>query len=240
MGSQSRVANHRHALLASLSTAGMALVAGSEAEAGIILTTVNQDVGWINGVQTADFVATLPGYYGLNVIDIHASGGYYRSVNFARNRGSVYFKANGGSHGLGAVAVIADDGQKWNQIAGGSAPVALIAGRIQSGTASGLSSFSKKFFAFKFNKGTTSSTIYNFGWIKASLTNKSYSNLFLHIDSYAYDDSGAQIAMGDTGVPEPSSAIQLFALAAMTLGAAGVRRWKAAKAARSGRAGEVA
>ena len=36
MSSQSRGANHRHALLASLSTAGMALVAGSDADAGIV------------------------------------------------------------------------------------------------------------------------------------------------------------------------------------------------------------
>ena len=137
--------------------------------------------------------------------------------------------------------MIADKGQKWGQMAGLFSFPCDIATNTSGGHPSGIPPFTEKFFAFKFNNGTTSSYRYRYGWLKASLTNRSFSNLFLHIDSYAYDDSGAQIAMGDTGVPEPSSAIQLLALAAMTSGAAGVRRWKAAKAAKAGRAGgEVA
>ncbi len=238
MSSQSRGANHRHALLASLSTAGMALVAGSDADAGIVLTTVNQDVGWVNGVQSADFIGALPGFYGLNAIKIHASNGpSYRSLLF-NNPGSVYLKAHGGTtFGHGRFAVIADKGQKWDQIGGFSTFRAHIATNTSGGHPSGIPPFTEKFFAFKFNIGTTNSYRYRYGWLEASLTNRSFSNLFLHIDSYAYDDTGAQIAMGDTGVPEPSSAIQLLALAAMTSGAAGVRRWKAAKAAKAGRAG---
>ena len=120
MSSQSRGANHRHALLASLSTAGMALVAGSDADAGIVLTTVNQDVGWVNGVQTADFNGALPGYYGLNAIKIHASNGSsYRSLRFIGG-GSVYAKASGGTspYGHGRFVVVADKGRKWDQIGG--------------------------------------------------------------------------------------------------------------------------
>jgi hypothetical protein len=239
MSSQSRGANHRRALLASLSTAGMALVGGSEAEAGIVLTTVNQDVGWVNGVQSADFIGALPGFYGLNAIKIHASNGSsYRSLLF-NNPGSVYIKAHGGTaSGHGRFAVIAEKGQKWSGIGINSSNFrAQIATNTSGGNPSGIPPFTEKFFAFKFNIGTTNSYRYRYGWLEASLTNRSFSNLFLHIDSYAYDDTGAQIAMGDAGVPEPSSAIQLLALAAMTSGAAGVRRWKAVKA---GRGGEVA
>ena len=118
MSSQSRGANHRHALLASLSTAGMALVAGSDADAGIVLTTVNQDVGWVNGVQSADFIGALPGFYGLNSINIRAlNGSSSRSLAF-KNLGSVYVKANGGTfpYGHGRFAVIANQGQTWDQI----------------------------------------------------------------------------------------------------------------------------
>ena len=219
MNSKSRRVDHRQALLASLSSAGIALVAGSDAQAGIIVSTVDQDVGWVKGVQTADFIGNLPGFYGRNSINIRASNGSSsRSLRF-KNIGSVYVKANGGTspYGHGAIAVIAEKGQKWDQIGPGFEDSrAHIAYNSTGGHASGLSPFTNKFFAFKFNDGTSSSYQFRYGWIKASLTNQSFSNLFLHIDSYAYDDSGAQIAMGATGVPEPASAIQLAALAALT------------------------
>jgi hypothetical protein len=48
---------------------------------------------------------------------------------------------------------------------------------------------------------------------------------------YAYDASGAQIPAGDTGVPEPST-LDLTGLAALALGAKGVRAWRAARKAK--------
>jgi hypothetical protein len=45
---------------------------------------------------------------------------------------------------------------------------------------------------------------------------------------YAYDTSGNPIATGDAGTPEPSS-MDLTGLAALVLGAAGLRRWRAAR-----------
>jgi hypothetical protein len=113
MNPRSRGVDHRQALLASLSAAGLALLAGSEAEGGIVLTAVNEDVGWVNGVQTADFVAALPGFYGLNSINIRAfNGSSSRSLAF-KNLGSVYVKANGGTFpdGHGRLAVIANQGE---------------------------------------------------------------------------------------------------------------------------------
>ena len=48
------------------------------------------------------------------------------------------------------------------------------------------------------------------------------------VEGFAFDDSGAKIAAGDTGVPEPST-LPLTGLAALALGAAGLRRWRAAR-----------
>jgi hypothetical protein len=49
---------------------------------------------------------------------------------------------------------------------------------------------------------------------------------------YAYDTSGAQIPAGDTGTPEPSTLV-LTGLAALALGAKGVRAWRAARNVKS-------
>jgi hypothetical protein len=50
--------------------------------------------------------------------------------------------------------------------------------------------------------------------------------------SWAYDTSGAQIAAGqlESAVPEPD-AFALTGLGALALGAAGLRRWRAARKA---------
>jgi hypothetical protein len=45
---------------------------------------------------------------------------------------------------------------------------------------------------------------------------------------YAYDKSGNQIPAGDTGVPEPSTFV-LTGVAALALGAKGLRAWRLAR-----------
>jgi hypothetical protein len=48
------------------------------------------------------------------------------------------------------------------------------------------------------------------------------------VEGLALDTSGAFIKAGDTGVPEPST-MALTGLAALALGATGLRRWRAAR-----------
>ncbi len=101
-------------------------------------------------------------------------------------------------------------------------------------------SFRDQYALFEFNNGG----VEDYGWVQLSL---SWSGLelgvdkvhpdeappetpYLTISDYAYDSSGAFIPAGDTGVPEPAS-VELAGLGALMLGAAGVRRWRAAKKA---------
>jgi len=99
------------------------------------------------------------------------------------------------------------------------------------------SPFADKFALFKFNVGAGT----EYGWLKLSLDNNrntSGSNNSYGPDvtlvQWAYDTSGAQIYAGETpgGVPEPGT-FAMTGLAALALGAVGVRRWRAARAART-------
>ncbi len=93
----------------------------------------------------------------------------------------------------------------------------------------GLANFSNQFALFRWADPAHN---YDYGWIKLS-----YSAVTdgLHpgtgpdvtISEFGYTTSGAQVA---PGVPEPS-AFELSGLAALALGAIGVRRWRAARAA---------
>jgi hypothetical protein len=91
--------------------------------------------------------------------------------------------------------------------------------------------FSHKYALFQFNPGT--GPLY--GWIELSgFVSNVYGNSpnagpAVTIEGWGYDTTGAQIHAGDTGVPEPGT-FALTGLAALALGAAGMRRWRAAKA----------
>jgi hypothetical protein len=80
------------------------------------------------------------------------------------------------------------------------------------------------YVGFRFLSGTS---VVSYGWVQihlgASLTDPSRA-----IIGYAYDNAGGPILVGDTGVPEPSTAALLGVMAA---GALGVRAWRKRKAA---------
>jgi hypothetical protein len=74
-----------------------------------------------------------------------------------------------------------------------------------------------------------------YGWAEATLqlvnadSNDPADGPNLTVISYAYDSSGAVIPAGDTGsTPEPSSLAE-SGIAALVLGAEGLRRWRAAR-----------
>ena len=86
-----------------------------------------------------------------------------------------------------------------------------------------------RYLLFKFTGGNLPAPLY--GWAELSVSlpgNLGGPNVTL-ID-YAYDISGAQLPAGDTGTPEPST-FALAGLAALALGARGLRIWRAARKA---------
>jgi hypothetical protein len=68
-----------------------------------------------------------------------------------------------------------------------------------------------------------------YGWLQLDSAVSGSAGPLITLNEWAYDDTpGEFIAAGDTGVPEPST-MDLTGLAALILGAAGLRRWRAAR-----------
>lgn len=94
----------------------------------------------------------------------------------------------------------------------------------------GQTSFDHQYGLFAF--GCPAGTCY--GWVQLKLDVTDAPGLDgklgpnLTIYDYAYDDSGAIIGAGEGATPEPST-FAMTGLAALALGAAGLRRWRAAR-----------
>jgi hypothetical protein len=97
------------------------------------------------------------------------------------------------------------------------------------------SPFTDKYFLFEFE----THGLIQYGWVEATLqlvnadSNDPADGPNLTVISYAYDSSGATLPAGDTGstpgsTPEPSSLAE-SGIAALVLGAEGLRRWRAAR-----------
>jgi hypothetical protein len=84
-----------------------------------------------------------------------------------------------------------------------------------------------RYLMFEFIGGALPSPLY--GWAQLRVTG-GFDDMGVTVIDWAYDNSGAQIPAGDTGTPEPST-LALTGLAALALGAKGLRSWRAARKA---------
>jgi hypothetical protein len=88
---------------------------------------------------------------------------------------------------------------------------------------------SDAYLLFEFTGGKLPHNLY--GWAQLKVTpDPEFGAAEVTLMDWAYDTSGAQIPAGDTGTPEPSTFV-LTGLAALALGAKGLRAWRKAKLA---------
>jgi hypothetical protein len=228
-------------LLSHLTLAGAAALTASSANAQITVVPVNENVGFAPGDLTT-LTLPVPGLFGTSFIRFSTRQASYVGSTLFRFRtilehdkgsSSVLVDIRPGFGGASSrFLATASAGKTFNAIGTSSSFKGNVAFHSTVGNGVGASkTFTDQYLAFKFEDATHGGQI-DYGWINASLTDNSYNDLTLHIDSFAYDTSGAKIETGQTtDVPEPCPAVALAAFGALTLGAAGVRRLKALQAA---------
>ncbi len=220
-------------LLSLLALASGAMAIPQTSNADIIYTDLRASPAQVGFSGAADYVVNnLPGGAFLRFFRsvMTTTSPFTRSTNVVRVQGSNrrYVGVKDDVNGFAAVvSVAAQPGPVWGQIPGGSF----------TGGAMGVSStflggrnpgaYASKYLAFVFFDSTHSLRD-TYGWVNVGLSYTA-NGPDVTIFGYAYDNTGSQIPMG-AGVPEPSSTA-LLALGALTLGAAGVRKWRRNRAA---------
>jgi hypothetical protein len=224
--------------LGSLSAAGLALAAGSEAHAAIIVQDVNKDVGFAPGDSSfAHF--PLPNFTNGFYLQRGQSSG---PLGMGVPRRFLEFNASNSSAVTFAVHKPRlmnrlPAGKKWKSAGGFPSTVGAINTATANGQKTDGTTFTDEYFAFEFKHGFHGHPGHDYGWIKGSLTDTSYGDMTFHIDSFAYNQTtNEQIATGQTAVPEPAAAL-LALSGALVAGAAGIRRWRAARAQQQRTAG---
>uniref|UniRef100_Q027P8 PEP-CTERM protein-sorting domain-containing protein n=1 Tax=Solibacter usitatus (strain Ellin6076) TaxID=234267 RepID=Q027P8_SOLUE len=241
-------------MAASLSALGAgALLAGGSAEASIIYSgPVNVDVGFAPGAVdhynsgplgpfSATFSFLKSTYKGSNIRSIIGTG--CGCVNFATQT----LQQLGFSRR--SFLKLFDAGAKWSTQVTGTHyyPFVYVGTRLWGSTirgsgtpytvhsTAGVGPFSDKYALFRIGEG--SDTLYGWLHLSFSITDAFGADATLGPDltilGWAYDDSGAQLAAGqttapDTATPEPASAVST-GLAALAMGAVGLRKWRSAR-----------
>jgi hypothetical protein len=205
--------------LLALATGAVAMPQSSQAD--IIFTDLSSNPAQVGYLFNQSFVITnLPGtaQFGFSR---HSVGSSFRAVTVGATFGYVKVKANN-TH----VALPQSEGKVWSQI-NLNPYFAATVGKANL-YATFPMSYSGGYLAFEFKDSTQAGSPMRFGWVQVGLANSdllSGEGPQVTIFGYAWDNTGAQVPMGQRPVPEPGS-MTLLAFGAMALGAKGVRKWR--------------
>jgi hypothetical protein len=212
----------------------LALAAGAAAmpqtsNADIIFQSANAHVGFGAG-DSSSFFLSLPGTtfgFGATGSNKTRSFGLYQTLYRTLQVGHAGGAA-ASVQGSGGLVAVRGYGQAWNNGFGLYAGISVAKGVIHKDISSFVTGYSHapagsgydhQYYAFRFTNGV----VPLYGWVEVGLNVGGGNGPSLTVYGYAYDNTGAQIAMG--AVPEPDSTA-LLALGALTLGAKGLRHWR--------------
>ncbi|WP_309387783.1 hypothetical protein [Cerasicoccus frondis] len=221
MKEHSTTANPKLKSLLTLSVGAAALPSVSDA-AIVYSGTLNEQIGF-GGSGVENYTLNLPGTVGLTI---------ERSSNaIYGNRVGVY--NNGGTLAQirvsGTDVAITGAGPTFNAVGLSSATNGRL-GLVNASSATfGAGSFSNQYMAFSFNDSTAGGAT-RYGWAELSQIIGPTTDPLVTLHSWAYDDTGATIAMGAgaSAIPEAST-VTMSAFGALALG--GIVAWRKRKQA---------
>jgi hypothetical protein len=225
--------------LASIAAAGASAIVltGGKAEATNIISSVllNQVLGFTsnlnptgNNVVASDLFNTFgsgPAIRFQAISNRSSTSSYLRKISMSRGgaRNTTF-----GIHAGGGLPNFAF-GAAWGAATEHGANLGVESRRFGSFAGIGRPAFTDQYFLFRFNGNSGT----DYGWIEASVSvTASRSSLAsfgptLTIIQYAFDTTGVQITAGQLPAPAPEpSTIAESGLAALILGAEGLRRWR--------------
>jgi len=217
-------------LISLLALAAGALAMPQTSNADVIFNDLGANFVTIGPGGTNSFlIDNLPGTARLEFASLHNAQNTSRVVTARLAGGYVRLRTHS------SFALMAGLGATWDQIKtpNGTGTVLSNRGLIAKVDAAGHfpNSFIHLYLSFKFKDSTQVPPNDRYGWVDLSLSNPGgAAGPDVTVFKYAFETTGATIAMGI--VPEPGST-SLLALGALTLGASGLRSWRRKRAAAS-------